>query len=148
MPIHILIRKQKWALPTADIRRKAAVILDSVGLLNAELSLLFTDDSEIKELNRQYRGRDNPTDVLSFSQAGKGETIAADGLLGDVVISVDTAQRQADEYGVTLTEEIDRLLIHGILHLAGYDHETSPTDAKKMRAKERALIKKLGSLVE
>ena len=145
MPIHILIRKKKWALPTADLHHKAALILESVGLSALELSLLFTEDGEMKDLNRQYRGKDKTTDVLSFPQSDGGKAPdEAHGLLGDVVISVDTAQRQANEYGVTLTEEIDRLLIHGILHLAGYDHETSTTDAKKMRAKEESLIKKLG----
>lgn len=92
-------------------------------------------DAEIHALNRDYRGKDRPTDVLSFSlrEGESGEMSAA---LGDVVISLDTAVRQAAENGFTLAEEVDRLFIHGILHLAGYDHEISPREERRMKRKE------------
>lgn len=95
-----------------------------------ELSLLFTDDTEIHDLNKQYRGKDRPTDVLSFSQL-EGVQDAFNTSLGDIVISCDTASRQAKELEHPLAEELLRLLIHGILHLAGYDHENVPEIAVK-----------------
>ncbi len=107
-----------------------------------EVSVLLTDDEQIKELNRDYRGIDAPTDVLAFSQK-EGEAIGCeteDGLLGDVVISVETAQRQAEEHGHSLDQEIDILLAHGILHLLGYDHE-DPEDAKLMFAKQEEVLR-------
>jgi probable rRNA maturation factor len=98
-----------------------------------ELSVLLVDDFAITGLNLQYRGKDRPTDVLSFyqaeSQAERGD------LLGDVVISVDTAKRQADERGKNLDEEMDLLLAHGILHLLGY---TDYTDDSARCMHERA----------
>jgi probable rRNA maturation factor len=107
-----------------------------------EVSILLTDDEHIKELNRDYRGIDEPTDVLAFAQM-EGEPIGCemnDGLLGDVVISVETAQRQAEEHGHSLDEEIDVLLAHGLLHLLGYDHENSE-DAKVMFAKQEEILR-------
>jgi probable rRNA maturation factor len=109
---------------------------------DTEVSILLTDDEHIKELNREYRGIDEPTDVLAFSQK-EGEPIGCemnDGLLGDVVISVETAQRQAEERGHSLDEEIDVLLAHGLLHLLGYDHENSE-DAKVMFAKQEEILR-------
>jgi probable rRNA maturation factor len=93
-----------------------------------EVSLLLSDDATIQQLNRQYRDMDCPTDVLSFPQEDTK-------VLGDVVISLETAARQAVEYGTTLQEEVERLLAHGILHLFGYDHETAE-DASIMEARE------------
>ena len=88
----------------------------------------------MQRLNRRWRGKNRPTDVLSFPQD-------ADGLLGDVVISVETARRQAIEQRTTVGREADRLLIHGLLHLLGYDHERSPAEARRMRLRERALAR-------
>ena len=90
-------------------------------------------DPEIHDLNRQYRKKDKPTDVLSFPLADKLYPT----LLGDVVISLDTATRQAQRRGHSLREELQTLLIHGILHLLGYDHEVSRSEAARMRHKER-----------
>lgn len=90
----------------------------------AEVSLFLTDDKGIWEMNRDYRGIDRPTDVLSFSQI-EGEPapgIAETTALGDIVISVETAQRQASEAGRTLDDEMDTLAVHGMFHLLGYDH--------------------------
>ena len=106
----------------------------------AELSLLLVSDAVMRRLNRQWRGQDRPTDVLSFAQA-EGPTGAPPGLLGDVVISIDTARRQAAECAAPLASELDRLLIHGVLHLLGYDHERSPAEARRMQRRERALAR-------
>jgi rRNA maturation RNase YbeY len=109
---------------------------------DAELSVLLVSDGEIHRLNREWRSKDRPTDVLSFPQQG-GDGAAPAGLLGDVVISVDTARRQAAERGVSLRHESERLLIHGLLHLLGYDHERSPAEARRMQRRERLLARRL-----
>ncbi len=99
----------------------------------AELSLAFVTDQTIHELNRQYRHKDQPTDVLSFPLADE----RCPTLLGDVVISIDTARRQARQRKRAFADELRALLIHGILHLLGYDHEVSDSEAVRMRRKER-----------
>lgn len=124
--------------------RRAQRVLDALGLGDAELSLVFTDDEEMHRLNRAYRDRDRPTDVLAFSLR-EGEFGWFGRGLGDVVISLDTAARQAAERRLSLAEEVDRLLVHGILHLAGYDHETSARDARRMRRRERECLRLLRS---
>jgi len=105
-----------------------------------ELSILITSDREIKRLNRLYRNKDKPTDVLSFPM---GEEVGGWRLLGDVVISLDTAKVQASEFGLNLEEEIKRLLIHGIVHLLGYDHELGPEEEKKFREMEELIQSKI-----
>lgn len=105
-----------------------------------EIGLVLTDDDEIHALNRDFRGKDKPTDVLSFSQL-EGEELAGGTFLGDVVISIDTAERQARARKLTLEEELLRLMIHGTLHLFGYDHENvPPSEAARMRRRERKLM--------
>ena len=107
----------------------------------AELSIVLTDDATVQRLNHQYRGVDAPTDVLSFGQRDADIPAPPDGEahLGDVVISLDTARRQAGEYGIPLDDEVAHLVVHGVLHLLGYDHET-PDDASVMRAREDAIL--------
>lgn len=113
---------------------------------DAHASILFTDDREMRSLNKQYRGKDKATDVLSFAaldvELPKALRKHAPRMLGDLVISVDTLLRQAKEYGVTPKEELLRLLIHGTLHLLGYDHENvSAREAQRMRRKEAAVLR-------
>ena len=111
---------------------------------SAEISVVLTDDEHIQELNRVYRGSDRPTDVLAFSQI-EGEQAKAQAervALGDVVISVDTAERQAAEQGHALENELDLLIIHGVLHLLGYDDETE-ADAAEMRRHENRVLDEL-----
>ena len=107
----------------------------------AELSLAIVGNTEIRKLNAEYRKRDYPTDVLSFPS----DTVLPTGrrVLGDVIISVDRAQEQAEERGRTLHEEIVTLLIHGILHLLGYDHERSAKEARSMARLEKKIYQKL-----
>ncbi len=115
---------------------------------DAEVSVSFVDNDEIRKLNRTYRGKDKPTDVLSFPLGENGvydinrETGAK--LLGDVVISIETAVRQAYIYGHSLEREIGFLTVHSMLHLLGYDHETAPLDAEIMREKEEEILSSLG----
>jgi len=107
-----------------------------LGFDGRELSVLLTGNEEIRELNREYRGKDKPTDVLSFPMEDEH-------LLGDIVISTEKAASQAVEFGVTVDEEMARLLVHGLLHLAGYDHVKGGRQAKKMKEKEEELMGKL-----
>jgi probable rRNA maturation factor len=118
-----------------------------VALKKAELSLWLTSDLQIRKLNKEWRGKDKATDVLSFPLVGEAELRALAKMkpvpeweLGDVVISLDTAKRQAAEHGVTLPEELDLLLVHGLLHLIGFDHEISPEEEKRMRRWEKKLL--------
>ncbi|MBW8747064.1 MAG: rRNA maturation RNase YbeY [Acidobacteria bacterium] len=103
--------------------------------LEGQVDVLLTDDKTVKRLNRDFRGKNKATDVLSFP-AGD----FAEGIVGDLAVSLDTASKQAKRFGLTLEEEIKTLLLHGLLHLAGYDHET---DNGEMAAEETRLRSKL-----
>lgn len=111
---------------------------------NSELSIALVDEEKIRELNATYRGKDTPTDVLSFESADIDEAIdEMPHLLGDVVICPSVAAKQADEYGQTFEQEMALLLVHGILHLLGYDHITDE-EAEEMQAREREILTGLG----
>lgn len=114
----------------------ASRILNDLDRSSAELSILVTDDDEIRSLNSAYRNMDKATDVLSFSQTEGEEMPGDEELLGDIVISVETAARQAMEFGHSVDEEMKRLLVHGVFHLLGYDHEKGEAEAADMREKE------------
>ena len=107
----------------------------------AELSVVVVDDAGIQELNRDYLGRDRPTNVISFPMLEGEESGIVPGLLGDVVISADTAARDAEEAGSTFEREFFFLLIHGILHLVGFNHEgVGDAEIARMEAKEDELF--------
>ena len=113
-------------------------MLASLLMRDVELSVLLCDDETIHALNRDYRGMDKPTDVLSFSmREGEFGELHPE-LLGDVVISLETARRQAAEHGRTIAQEVTYLLAHGLLHLLGYDH-VSPAEDRRMRARADVL---------
>lgn len=141
--VDVAMRGRRVPALALRLRRGGRRVLAALRLTDAELSVLLVSDAEMQRLNRDYRGKDRPTDVLSFAQ-GEGDGPAPPGMLGDVVISVDTADRQARERRETLGRESERLLIHGILHLLGYDHEVSPAEARRMQRRERALARVLG----
>jgi probable rRNA maturation factor len=103
--------------------------------LSRELSVMLVSDRRMRALNREWRGKDRPTDVLSFPQHGAS--------VGDVVISLDTARRQAREGGWSLAAELRRLLVHGLLHCLGHDHHTA-AQAQRMAAAERRLLGRQG----
>ncbi len=126
-------------LRNAAVRADARRILAALGESTADLVVSLVDDRDIHRLNRAYRAADRPTDVLAFAMR-EGPRVPGDqATLGDVVISVDTAARQARGRAVAIAEEVRTLLIHGVLHLLGYDHERSAAEARRMRAKERAV---------
>ena len=113
-----------------------------------ELSVTFTDNGKIRILNRDYRGIDRPTDVLSFPMYSFSDGDVPDGdehvMLGDIVISVEKAREQAAEYGHSIRREIAFLAVHSVLHLLGYDHETSEEDEKEMFDLQEKIMNALG----
>ncbi len=135
MSVTVRRRPRVAKAPTsATIRRRVGAMLAHLQMPKAEVSVLLTDDREIRNLNRDYRGTDQPTDVLSFSMLeGEGARFAGD-LLGDIVLSMTTTARQAREARRSVLDEATMLLAHGLLHLLGWDHRTASED-RKMRAK-------------
>ena len=125
---------------SADAEKFALKVLDEIKRDGWELSILFCDDKKITELNRQYREKDEPTDVLSFAL---GETIKENGrtiyLPGDIVISLETLRENARYFQIPEDEELRRLLIHGILHLDGMDHENADKDDPMLQLQEKML---------
>ncbi|MCH8814561.1 MAG: rRNA maturation RNase YbeY [Chloroflexi bacterium] len=116
-------------------------VLAAESVDGSELGIVVTDDEQIRDLNRKYADEDKATDVLSFSLREGEEFVSPDDVtrLGEVIISYPTAERQAKEAGHSATEEVSHLLVHGILHLLGYDH-AEPDDERKMRAREDELL--------
>jgi len=114
-------------------------MLDALRMNHAELSVVLVSNGQIRRLNRTYRGLDRPTDVLSFPMHGRSRPLRGTLLLGDVVISTDMVRRQASAEGASLIAVGERLLIHGLLHLLGYDHEVSEAEARRMAQRERVL---------
>ncbi len=125
------------------LEKQGKNILFFLGCENQELSILLTNDEKIKELNKQYRGYNEATDVLSFPQNEEKESKFSSLIMGDVVISTATAKRQASEHGLSSEEEIVLLLIHGILHLIGFDHERSEEEASKMKRKTQEIFNRI-----
>ncbi|MBS3756223.1 MAG: rRNA maturation RNase YbeY [Desulfobacterales bacterium] len=140
MAVLITNQQHQHKISTEQIRTTAKTLLSALGKTEAELSLLITDDDHISELNRDYLGRTGPTNVIAFPMGGGDLPDIEPELLGDVVISVDTAAREAADAGYSMEERFTELLVHGILHLLGYDHETSEQDAAEMDAKSRQLM--------
>ena len=139
MPVAVLSRRRSPGVRSADVRRRAARLLRLLGEARAELTVALVGDDEMQRLNAAYRGKDRPTDVLAFAMREGKRAAGDEGTLGDVVISLDTAQRQAESRGHSVDEEVTTLLLHGVLHLLGYDHERSPAAARRMKKKEREL---------
>jgi probable rRNA maturation factor len=131
--VDVLNRQRRRAVSVARLRRVAAAAAAALAV-DGELAVMLTTDEPVRRLNARYRGKDEPTDVLSFPGPGGREG------LGDVVISVETAARNARRLGRTFAEELDVLLLHGFLHVLGYDHET---DDGEMDRLERRLRKRL-----
>jgi len=140
MGILIDNRQNSRRISLTKIRRKARVILDALGSPEAELSVLLVDDAAIAQLNRQYLSRSGPTNVIAFPMREGEFADVSPHLLGDVVISVETAEREGNESGMALESRLEELLVHGILHLFGYDHEKNTTDARLMAKKSTALM--------
>ncbi|HLA27257.1 MAG TPA: rRNA maturation RNase YbeY [Syntrophales bacterium] len=137
MALLIENRQKKIKVDLRQLRRSANKVLDELCCRDRELSLLLVDNKEIKDINRQYLNRDCPTNVISFSQIEGEFGNLNPKILGDIVISVEKAQSDADEGGLSLEDGIDYLFIHGILHLTGYNHENT-TEAEALKMQNRA----------
>jgi probable rRNA maturation factor len=152
--IHVSFESRALRVTSATVRATTEKILRLVDHEIAprhvsELHVLFIDDARMREINFEFRSKDKPTDVLSFPQFTpaeiRGKRRVSEGAgtyLGDLVISTETTLKQAKRFGVTPRAELLRLLVHGVLHLCGYDHEkVTPTEAQRMRRRERAIRK-------
>lgn len=144
MPVTVRCSVRRIPLRLAWAERLGEQILIEAGAAGVHLSLLFAGDRLMRRLNRQYRRKDATTDVLAFPMPEAAGS--PPGLLGDVVISLPQAARQARTHGLSVNRELAQLLIHGILHLLGYDHERSPGEARRMRRKERAVLRAVSPL--
>ena len=132
--VEVVNRQRRLKLDTEAWSTFAVRVLDAIGKSDSSATIAFVSDKRIRELNRQFRGVNKATDVLSFPAEEKLN-------LGDVAVSVDTAAVQAKENGLTFDGEIAQLILHGLLHLCGYDHET---DNGEMNRLEIKLRRKLG----
>ena len=128
----------------ARIEQKARAILDALGCPEKELSILLVDDLQIADLNATYLNREGPTNVIAFPmQEGEFADVSPD-LLCDVVISIDTAEREGEAAGMDVETRTVELLVHGVLHLMGYDHEHDEEDARRMEEKSAAVLEAIG----
>jgi len=144
MSIFIHNKHSEIQIDNLDLKKKVDAIMASLNCLDKEISILLMGDDDIRQLNKEFRDYDKPTDVLSFPQnSDEDPPIPGEIILGDIAISLDIAKTQAKEHGLKLKEEVILLLIHGILHLLGYDHEISEQEENKMRNKTRELFKEI-----
>lgn len=141
MPIFIQNRQRTVKLQTAQIKKRLQQLLAVVGCSQHELSIVFANDTLMRRLNRTYRQKDQTTNVLAFPQEPVGPQAAAVPLLGDVVVCLPVAAREAADQGQPVEDRVLYLLLHGILHLLGYDHEGSEAARRRMEARERDLLR-------
>ena len=141
MEVLIDNRQSRHKISLKKIKQTVQVILDALDCPNGEISILIVDDPQIEELNQQYLNRKGPTNVIAFAMREGEFSDLSPHLLGDVVISTDTAAREAQIASTSMERRFNELLVHGILHLMGYDHETSEDDARVMEDKSRELMK-------
>ncbi len=145
MPVAFTCRAPHGAVWSRYLATRARQVLRALAVHRSELSLTLVDDPAMRALNRRYRGKDRPTDVLAFPLYDP--PVPADAAsLGDVVISIDTAAAAANEQRRPLAACLDDLVIHGILHVLGYDHEISPAEERRMARKARAVRSAIGEL--
>ena len=140
MGISIRNRQKRVRIETSKVRRAAEKILSALGCSGCEVNFLVVDDEEITRFNRRYFQRNRPTNVISFPMGPEGPAPVKERILGDVVISAETAERHASAVGGTAEEEIIFLMIHGVLHLLEYDHVGSKAERREMEAKEKELF--------
>jgi probable rRNA maturation factor len=143
--IDVIVRSSRWRKrPTAKTIVKKAVLAaaDAVSTPRAELAIVLSDDSGIRTLNRDWRGKNAPTNVLSFPAARAGKGQSASPYIGDVIIAYQTVAREAVAEGKPFNHHLAHLAVHGFLHLLGYDHEND-RDAQKMERLERKILKRL-----
>lgn len=131
--VEVVNRQRRLQLDTEAWSTFATSALSAIGKSESSATIAFVSDKRIRELNRQFRGIDKATDVLSFPAEEESN-------LGDVAVSVETAATQAQENGLTLDQEISQLILHGLLHLSGYDHETDNGEMNRLELKLRTKL--------
>jgi len=139
--IEVINRQRSRPINAKQLRELGERALRTIGSSKQAASVVFVSDAAIRKLNRQFRGKDQVTDVLSFPHEAEAFEHENQSQLGDVVISVQRASAQAKQNGLTFSNEVQQLILHGLLHLCGYDHET---DDGEMNRLELKLRKKLG----
>ena len=139
MAIHLLSKQKTLPIRPKAMRRRLNVLMKDLGLSETELSITITDDREIRAINAQYRGVDKATNVLAFALEEGPLMPGAPRVLGDIVISADTIRREAGPLGYTDGEMLYFYLVHGLLHLIGYDHEKGPKEAARQEAETERL---------
>ncbi|MCP4690988.1 MAG: rRNA maturation RNase YbeY [Desulfobacterales bacterium] len=143
MAVLIENNQESHKIQKKRIQRLAQAALNALDCPEGELSILIMDDPGIAELNERYLHREGPTNVIAFAMREGDYTDITPELLGDVVISADTAAREAEAGGVAFEERLTWLLVHGVLHLFGYDHEQSPEMEREMEAKSEEVLGKI-----
>lgn len=155
MPVQLANYQRRIRVSSSRIRKESLELLRWSGLQKAELGITISGAGRMKTLNRSFRGKDKPTDVLSFPfheekelkrlsvRSARGALGGVPFILGEIVICPEVAAANAALYGSTLEQEMSRLLVHGFLHLLGYDHEKDESGARRMRRKERQLLNAL-----
>jgi probable rRNA maturation factor len=140
MEIQVNDQQNEIATEPEKIKTKARKILNALAYYDSELSIVLVDDGQMSSLNKKYRNRRGSTNVLAFAMSeGEFGDISPE-LLGDVIISLPTAQREAEEAGISLDNMISRLLIHGILHLVGFEHDRGEDAAREMEQRSSELL--------
>ncbi len=141
MEILIDNRQKKFEISEKEIRQTARVILDALDSPDGELSIIIVDDGQMERLNKKYLNRCGPTNVIAFPMLAGDYSDITPHLLGDVAISVETAEREGKTAKIRRKERVTQLLVHGILHLFGYDHEKSEKEAAEMEAESDTLLR-------
>ena len=139
--IEIINRQRRHKVQAKRWREFATGASKAIGAGNRDATIVFVSDAAIRKLNRQFRGKDSATDVLSFPSQPESFEADAETNLGEIVVSLDRAQSQAKENGLTLVNEVEQLILHGLLHLGGHDHETDDGEMNRLELKTR---KRLG----
>ena len=139
----------EWEALVGRAASALARLVPELGNPRLSASLVLTLDAEVQSLNREWRGKDKPTNVLSFPMLERGDllSLAPAGppeLLGDIALALETCKREAADKGISLEHHTAHLIVHGLLHLAGYDHETSPEDARAMEMLEIKALAQMG----
>ena len=142
--IEVVNRQRARKMRSSEWREFSAKVLIALGKEENHATIVFVSDAAIKELNKRFRGKNYATDVLSFPSTAESFEIENQSILGEVVISVPRAAAQAKEHGLTFSQEVRQLILHGLLHLCGHDHET---DRGEMNKLELRLRKQTGDLV-
>jgi probable rRNA maturation factor len=140
MEVLIDNRQSRQKILPKKIQQTVQVILSALDFPDGEISILLVDDPQIETLNQKYLNRQGPTNVIAFAMREGEFSHLTPHLLGDVVISMDTTAQEAQDAGLSMERRFNELLVHGILHLFGYDHEDSEKQARRMEEKSRELM--------